>query len=996
MVDYKTNQPDLINRNESLDELSGYVHYWSPSVEHQSIKPFYPSKKKTNSSLRIASITGERLFHGLRFEAELFILTPQNWEHIFSYLDLDLILIESCRKSITGEFHLAQLDPDQDSTIVAIIKAAKKKGVPTVFWNTHDHVYHEHYKDISKYFDFIFCADPKSVGLLEQCGLKADTLLPAVQPAIFNPFSHYSRKSIFEIGVLFDGLADLFRFENDLPILKEILTGYGLRIIDSNSLIFKNRIEGLPDFRDNILGCVNYQEKVTALRHSLLSIFFDLSLTTPTTQSWMVLESLACKVVVHHFGSLDKDDIRFDLVRNSTSKISCLVDLANLLEDSHHRKKLAHIGWRKVNSKHTFSHRIKQICEKIQIKHDWQEHPEISVISPSYRPEMLQNSINNFSQQDYPNKELIVVYNGNDAMEDWLSEINTSSEVDVILTQPSDMFAGASLNMGVNRASGEYYFRIDDDDYYGRQYLSDMMLYIRALDIDILGKPPGYWKSEGDGTCYCRRTDIVEHCKLPAQDVIDERLRITGNTFCGNRKSLKNIQWQDNVFGAADSGFLIKSGRLNLDIYCCDINNVVVSRREDEKTHSWTASSDRLKKNSQYLPGASVESLLNLEQQDKKKKLSTNLDRKKRILFLGPNQFKNGVWQTRAEYILSDLFEPIFHEADLYLLTGPVPDFAIEVIDNLKTRYKIHHYALSENGKGDERQWLVEASQYGLEIQPDIVTNIFGVVIFGFVGAKVAVTVDARFIQRVAGDEISTRIALGRYASGSKEHVRDLRKEMVSYNGAHTIITMSPWEQRRVQNLCIEKKKVEICFQGIDLCKFSPPKKDVSTKITKFLFVGSKAKEKGYDLIESAAKGLETDFPDLEFVFAGNFTSGKEGNRTYFDLVESNKLPELYKTVDAFVSSSRVEGMPQVVMEAMAMGIPCIVSRHLFESMLTDGEEVLFTDLDSDDLANQIVRLHTEKSLGKNLAKRSREYAEKHFSKEHCRHIYKKILLGVN
>ena len=47
---------------------------------------------------------------------------------------------------------------------------------------------------------------------------------------------------------------------------------------------------------------------------------------------------------------------------------------------------------------------------------------------------------------------------------------------------------GESLNRGVKEASGYYIAKMDDDDYYGENYLSDMMLAAGFSGAEILGK----------------------------------------------------------------------------------------------------------------------------------------------------------------------------------------------------------------------------------------------------------------------------------------------------------------------------------------------------------------------------------------------------------------------------------------------------------------------------------------------------------------------------
>ena len=96
--------------------------------------------------------------------------------------------------------------------------------------------------------------------------------------------------------------------------------------------------------------------------------------------------------------------------------------------------------------------------------------------------------LENFAKQSYQEKELLLILN------------NASFDIDAIRTQTQALSnvcilqmkkrstLAACLNRGVETASGEYIAKMDDDDYYGERYLSDMMLAANFSDAEVLGK----------------------------------------------------------------------------------------------------------------------------------------------------------------------------------------------------------------------------------------------------------------------------------------------------------------------------------------------------------------------------------------------------------------------------------------------------------------------------------------------------------------------------
>lgn len=87
-----------------------------------------------------------------------------------------------------------------------------------------------------------------------------------------------------------------------------------------------------------------------------------------------------------------------------------------------------------------------------------------------------------------------------------------------------------------------------------------------------------------------------------------------------------------------------------------------------------------------------------------------------------------------------------------------------------------------------------------------------------------------------------------------------------------------------------------------------------------------------------------------------------------------------YSAADAAVSSSRSEGLPFNVMEAMYLRLPVIASRvkgHV--DLLREGESgLLFAPGDENACAQQIMRLVEDPALGRALGQRAREDAEQY------------------
>ncbi|MGH8605201.1 MAG: hypothetical protein ACREXR_21155, partial [Gammaproteobacteria bacterium] len=348
--------PETLALRRASDELLRLSSYWTPPVP-----PWKPLRKDPNSSLRIACVVGDRLYRGLRLEGELLVLTPENWRRVLRFGKPDFLLVESFWNTATGHWHMAQSVPSPGrEELLDVVSLARRLSIPTVYWNTQDHVYHEPYKDFAGHFDHIFCADPGEAEALRAEGVPAELLYPAVQPALYNPFRLSEHADAFSLGILYDGWADLDRFTERLSVLRDVKK-HGLAIIESRYEIFHLRRKRLPEYRDCILGCVTAKSRLMALRHAHAVVTCTHTISSCTTQQWLTMESAACRVPVVHHGESSRNDIRHGCIIPRPDRLDFLSEFVRFREDDLYRERVAHHGWRYVHQCHTYSHRMQSI-----------------------------------------------------------------------------------------------------------------------------------------------------------------------------------------------------------------------------------------------------------------------------------------------------------------------------------------------------------------------------------------------------------------------------------------------------------------------------------------------------------------------------------------------------------------------------------------------------------------------------------------------------------
>ena len=189
---------------------------------------------------------------------------------------------------------------------------------------------------------------------------------------------------------------------------------------------------------------------------------------------------------------------------------------------------------------------------------------------------------------------------------------------------------------------------------------------------------------------------------------------------------------------------------------------------------------------------------------------------------------------------------------------------------------------------------------------------------------------------------------------------------------------MKSWKQLHVNNVCVIPNMITI----------QPPEIiDYSAK--RVIAVGRYSNQKGFDMLIKAWGRLSTKYTDWHLYIFGN-----EDRTPYEEMVKEEKCQDTchcmpvtedialeYGKSSIFVLSSRYEGMPLVLIEAMSSGLACVSYNcpNGPSDIINDGiDGLLAKNGDIDDLSNKIESLICNESLRSKMGTTAKQNIERY------------------
>ncbi|GHH97441.1 CgeB family protein [Neobacillus kokaensis] len=421
-------------------------------------------------------------------ECELITFTPDNWLETLTSNKPDLLMVESAWVGNNGSWNklVGYYGEENMKPLFSLIKWCNDNNIPTVFWNKEDPVHFNRFIKTAVKFDYIFTTDERMVPKYKElAGHEQVYALPfAAQPAIHNPIKIVDQR---ENKACFAGSYYRHHEERarDMDRVLDCAAKYGLDIYDRN---YEKNLKGLmpnhrfPErFEENIKGSLKYYEIDKAYKGYNVMINVNTVKDSPTMFSRRVFEGLACGTPVISTYAEGIEVMFGDLVNISENEQDIDHTFKVLLNDEKEYRRKSMLGIREVLSKHTYTERLKFICDIVGLPVTYQL-PKVTAIALIHSKDEFFRVLELFNNQNYENKELYMLVDTFEGYLDLFNKYNTKTVKTFIRS-----YMHKYQNM-LEWIDTPYITYFDKNDYYSENYLSDLMLATTFTDSDFIGK----------------------------------------------------------------------------------------------------------------------------------------------------------------------------------------------------------------------------------------------------------------------------------------------------------------------------------------------------------------------------------------------------------------------------------------------------------------------------------------------------------------------------
>ncbi|MCW6038847.1 glycosyltransferase [Spirulina subsalsa FACHB-351] len=227
---------------------------------------------------------------------------------------------------------------------------------------------------------------------------------------------------------------------------------------------------------------------------------------------------------------------------------------------------------------------------------------------------------------------------------------------------------------------------------------------------------------------------------------------------------------------------------------------------------------------------------------------------------------------------------------------------------------------------------------------------------------------------------------------------------------SHLFLTVCRFLQQKLLEQGFPPEKIITHYHGVDIQKFSP-NPQISRQPT-VLFVGRLTEKKGVKFLILAMSEVQQQLPNVKLVIIGDGplkqdleTLAHQTLKQYQFLgVQPQTIVKTWMNQAQILATPSItspegdsEGLPNVILEAQAMGLPVVSTYHagIPEVVFHEKTGFLTPEQDSQGLGGYILELFRNPELWQQFSREGREQMVKHFDRAQQTRRLEEIYLSV-
>lgn len=483
--------------------------------------------------LKVAAIMDAFTLGNFRSECELLEVTAENWQAQLDEFRPDLFFLESAWEGKDKSWYKKIANGSKE--LYDLTAYCHAKNIPVIFWNKEDPVYTDVFMSAASCADYVFTTDFDCIERYKRTLQHNNVYLLhfSAQPLVHNPVEMHDRKDKFcfagayyhrykDRSRVFDAFADAFE------------KGKGLEIYDRNLGSARPEHAFPQRYNKMIVGTLKPDDIHIAYKGYNYGINMNSVGQSQTMFARRVYELLASNTVSVGNYARGVRNIFGDLTVATDSADTMQKQLDTYCGTMENYRKFRLLGLRKVLKDHLCEDRLGFIAQCVFGKDMRQKLPAVTVVSSASTDEEKLRVQKAFDRQTYENRQLI--------------------------------FAGEEAEI-----QGGFVAAFSPDDYYGENYLLDLVLSVRYSNADGFGKV-NFYSQDGNTVTIDKTDDTYKPCNklfstrsmVKAELVSDvaafaQGIEINGEFFCTDEFSYcrnckdEKCDTVDDIF-VADTG----------------------------------------------------------------------------------------------------------------------------------------------------------------------------------------------------------------------------------------------------------------------------------------------------------------------------------------------------------------------------------------------------------------------------------------------------------